>query len=93
MNEGGKYLKKLCCCIGGGGGVFQDNLVLAIKLYIGPYEDFPKLTFWVLTLGQSQWQRANRTGKGLMIELTALDTLYNHQFKLSSQLIKPLFIE
>ena len=34
MNEGGKYLKKLCCCIGGGGGegVFQDNLVLAIKL-------------------------------------------------------------
>ena len=30
MNKGGKFLKKLWCCLGG--GVYQDNLLLSIKL-------------------------------------------------------------
>ena len=30
MNKGGKFLKKLWCCLSG--GVYQDNLLLSIKL-------------------------------------------------------------
>ena len=43
-----KFLKKLWCCLRG--RVYQDNLVLSIKLI-----RFKKMTFWVLALRQHNW--------------------------------------
>ena len=60
---------------------------------IGHHEEYLKLNFWVLALRQREWFTLIRPDEGLTLETSALHTIFGGQFTLSTQLIKPNYLE
>ena len=85
-HKGDKFLKKLWCCVGG--EYYIRNLVLSTELImsIGHRIEIRTLTFRALALRQSE---SILSDEGLTLEMSASDSLYDGQFTLSTQLIKP----
>ena len=85
INKEGQFLKKLWCCISG-----SYKLVLSTELFmlIGHHREFSIVQLHLLLFKtQTTHSSSICSDKGLMLGLSALETLFTGQFTSSSQLI------